>query len=262
MLGKLMKHEFRATGRIMLPLFLAVLVASVCSHFLMRIQTTDNASWLSILIVLLMTLFVLGLLALFIMSIVVMVLRFRNNLLSDEGYLMFTLPTSVHSLVWSKILVSTVWFLAAGLVFILAIFIVAFQISYIPELSRALRDIWNEIVRTFSLDSVAVITETVIALLLNCVTTCLLFYTALSIGHSFANKKMLLSVVFFFVLVIGGQILLSLLIPLLEPLIFSDIHGVAAYHIMALTEIGTSLVMGIIYYVLTVFFLKKKLNLE
>lgn len=261
MLGKLMKHEFRATGRIMLPLFLAVLVASICTHFLVRIQS-DNMTWLNILIALLMILFILGLIALAVMSIIIMVQRFRSNLLSDEGYLMFTLPTSVHSLVWSKILVSTVWFLAAGLVFILAVFIAAFQIRYIPELSHALRQVWDEIVRTFSLNSVAVIVETVAMILLNCISTCLLFYAALSIGHSFANRKMLLSVVFFFVLVIGSELLLSLL-TITEPVLSIDMQtGTAVYHAVALVEIGVSLVLSAIYYGLTVFFLKKRLNLE
>lgn len=39
-----------------------------------------------------------------------MVVRFRNNLMTDEGYLMFTLPVSVHQLLWSKLLVSMLWF--------------------------------------------------------------------------------------------------------------------------------------------------------
>ncbi len=42
-----------------------------------------------------------------VMSVVLMVNRFRSNLLSDEGYVMFSLPVSVHELVWSKIIVST-----------------------------------------------------------------------------------------------------------------------------------------------------------
>ena len=36
MLRKLIKHEFRATGRVMLPLFLVLLVTSVGANFSVR----------------------------------------------------------------------------------------------------------------------------------------------------------------------------------------------------------------------------------
>ena len=42
--------------------------------------------------------------------------RFYKNLLRDEGYLMLTLPASVHQQVWSKLIVSSVWFIITGVV--------------------------------------------------------------------------------------------------------------------------------------------------
>ena len=62
---------------------------------------------------------IIGMIAVTVMTTVVMVLRFYRNLLRDEGYLMHTLPVSVHSLVWSKLIVSLCWFAVTFLVILL-----------------------------------------------------------------------------------------------------------------------------------------------
>mgnify|MGYP006988889638 CR=1 FL=1 len=54
-----------------------------------------------------------------VMTVVLMVSRFYRNLLRNEGYLMFTLPVSAHALVWSKLIVSLVWFLLTALLIFL-----------------------------------------------------------------------------------------------------------------------------------------------
>ena len=125
MLGKLLKHEFRATGRLMLPALGAVLVLAVLANFSIRfIQVTDS-TFLAILFGLVIGAFGIGMIAAAVMTLVLMILRFYRNLLRDEGYLMHTLPVSVHELVWSKLIVSLVWFAVTGLVICLVVILTA-----------------------------------------------------------------------------------------------------------------------------------------
>ena len=56
-----------------------------------------------------------------VMSLVVMIQRFYKNVLGDEGYLTLTLPVNVHEILWSKLIVSFVWFLATGLIAIASV---------------------------------------------------------------------------------------------------------------------------------------------
>ena len=78
-----------------------------------------------------------------------MVVRFRNNLMTDEGYLMFTLPVSVHQLLWSKLLVSMLWFIAVFCVDALALVLTVYEdgmFAGLPEFVRTLFDsgsIWS-----------------------------------------------------------------------------------------------------------------------
>ena len=96
MLGKLIKHELRGSGRTMLPFILVSLFLSVMAGLSMRaMEHQQDYSWFNILFGIVIFLFVAGLMAVCIMSVVVVINRFRQNLLGDEGYLMFTLPVSV-----------------------------------------------------------------------------------------------------------------------------------------------------------------------
>ena len=54
-----------------------------------------------------------------------MLQRFYQNLLGTRGYIMFTLPASVHQQVWSKLIVSAVWFIATGVAVILSFLVAA-----------------------------------------------------------------------------------------------------------------------------------------
>ena len=109
MLGKLLKHEFRAAGRMMLPVWLALLVLGVFTNLATRIMVDSDALALNILGVLIVVLFVFGCVAASVMSIVTMVLRFQRSVLSREGYLTHTLPVSTHSLIWSRMIVAVVY---------------------------------------------------------------------------------------------------------------------------------------------------------
>ena len=120
MLGKLLKHEFRATARVMLPLYLVLLAISLCGNFATRVMEHSSSQLLNLVGSLTIFAFFIGLIAVSLMSLYLMISRFHKNLLTDEGYLMFTLPVSVHGLIVSKIIVSTVWFILTGVVDVLS----------------------------------------------------------------------------------------------------------------------------------------------
>ena len=63
MLGKLLKHEFRATGRIMLPLFGILLLVSVGANFSIRGMADSDNTLLRTLGVILIMLFIIAIAA-------------------------------------------------------------------------------------------------------------------------------------------------------------------------------------------------------
>lgn len=211
MLRKLLKHEFRATGRIMLPLFGILLLVSVGANFSSRGMLNSDSSLLRTLGTIFIMLFIVGIFAVGIISFVLMINRFYKNLLQDEGYVMMTLPVCVHQQIWSKLIVSTVWFAATVVVIGLSCCIMAFDIRFVGDLWHGFLNLLDYAVRINHLDLVANGAAFAVELLLLCVLgsfgLCLRFYSAMSIGFSFPNHKGLLSVTFYIATGIALQIL-------------------------------------------------------
>jgi hypothetical protein len=266
MLGKLLKHEFRATARVMLPLFGVLLALSVPGNFSTRILDAEKTTLLSTLGGLVIAAFFIAMFAVCIMSVVIMVQRFHNNLLTDEGYLMFTLPVSVHSLVWSKIIVSVVWFIGTGIVVLLAMTAVTFRVEYLHDFAAQIQDLFQHLTQLYSLNFAAISAELLFMMLLGGIALCLLFYAAMAVGYSFPRHKRLLSVVFFFAFQFAMQIFATLTVSdfgnRFYNITVTPQNFMAAWHGIAGFAIVSELVYCAVFYVITVLSLKKRLNLE
>ena len=116
---------------------------------------------------------------------------------------MFTLPVSVHELIWSKLIVSLVWFFATGLFVFLIMSLTALNLAG-TNLEMIFADFpsWSEILS--KLEELGVrsalgnlVLWSVIAMILGAIVSCLHFYGAMALGHMFTKNKVMLSVVFF-----------------------------------------------------------------
>ena len=124
MLSKLIKYEFKATARKMLPLMAAVVaLAALSGVSVMMLDKAEDYGFLTAVFVATLMAFFVCIFAVCVMAVVVMIQRFYNNILGSEGYMMFTLPVSVDALVWAKLIVSFVWFLATAVTCVLAMIV-------------------------------------------------------------------------------------------------------------------------------------------
>ena len=274
MLRKLLKHEFRATGRIMLPLYLILLATAIGANFSTRGLLETDLKVLDLLGGLLVMAFAVAIIAVCVMSMVVMVQRFYKNLLQDEGYVMMTLPVSVHQHIWSKLIVSAVWFALTLVVVCLACLIMAFDVELVQQIAAGFRELFQEIYRNLStyyaINGTAIVAEFLVLCFVGCCAMCLQFYAALAIGHSFPNHKMAWSVLWFFLIQFIMQFLGGMGIMLLDESWFhhlllgwtDNISAMASVHLGMVTVILGEVVYGAVFYILTTYFLKKRLNLE
>jgi len=83
MLTKLLKHEFRATARIMGPLYLVLLAVALGFNFSARLMDSGNFV-LNMLAALVVMAYVVAITAVFIVAFILMLQRFYKNLLGDE----------------------------------------------------------------------------------------------------------------------------------------------------------------------------------
>jgi len=277
MLGKLIKHEFRATARIMLPVMGAMAALALLANLSIRglAGNLSDVPMLRILFTLIIIFFGAAVVATVVMSLVIMVSRFYRNLLKDEGYLMFTLPVSVHELIWSKLIVSLVWFLATGLLIFLVMALMALNLSH-TNLEMILKQLpsWSEIIGWLDQAGVRgqVITflvQIVLGTLTGIIAACLHFYASMALGHMFSKDKVLLSIVFFvgisfaFNLMEMGYGVVGFGLSDLENLdMSSGREGLAFVSNVIWHGIGLSAVQAAVLYLAAFLGLKKGLNLE
>ena len=277
MLGKLIKQELRATSRVMLPLIAAVLVLAILSGIsVVLLDREQDMGFMTVVFVLILIAFVVCVFAVCVAALVVMIERFYKNLLGSEGYLMFTLPVSVDALVWAKLIVSFIWFAVTAVAVLLAMMlmvVVSANFAFTGEDAAIVRSAVHEMFARIGAGNVIGVTlETLAALFITSVTTCLHFYFAMAIGQSFANHKGAWSVVFYFIISIGVSVLSGTVLGALNGSGLLDHFeitvnnlslsgGFAAVHAVLIGNIILSAVLGAILYFPTTALLKKRLNL-
>ena len=205
MLKKLLKHELIATSRIMLPLYLLVLLA-VFANITTRIADHAQLWVISTLSGVSIFTFFLALIAVCLMALVIMIGRFHSNLMGAQGYLMMTLPASIHQLVLAKVITSVLWFCGTTVVCALGLVALFFDSHTLADmgnffelLTLLLSDGYEGgglILSGGQLAALGLETCGVTVLAMICFT--LFIYASIATGHSFSRRKVLMSFVTFF----------------------------------------------------------------
>lgn len=118
MLAQLLKHEFRATRRLVPFVYLATLIIILGNLLLRQL----DIPWLNTTMLVLMIVAGIGEV---ILTYVIVIYRYYKNLYNSEGYLMHTLPVPPRQLLTSKVIVSFVWLLISYLLMVAVVVTVA-----------------------------------------------------------------------------------------------------------------------------------------
>lgn len=201
-----------------------------------------------------------------LLTLVLMVYRFYKNLMTDEGYLMFTLPVSRSQLIWSKLLVALVWSVLstvlAALAWMAEISVVGRE-NVFSLIAQGLRSLRQHLSGNLTGCAAAL----VVLCLVSCLVSFLKFYAAISLGHSFSNHKLLLSVVFYIGFGIAVQTILSVVTAAgiridVDPDFWADPPAAALLSYVIWGTAAWSVLECAAYYILTLLTLKKRLNLQ
>ena len=281
MLGKLIKYEFKACGRVFFPIYLVILILSIINGIYSQygfIQSLKNnlsqkGSLLGvqgILTVVLLALFV----SLFVITIIFTIQRFKKSLLEDEGYLIFTLPVSSRNIILSKYIVSLIFVILSTLVAILSfmlmgIFIENYQFARIMNMTGLI------IINMINSDKgiLTAILVLILGLIIVYTNFVLSVYLSISVGQipKFNKHRSGIGVIAFFLInIIIGYVrsFINNIIPQnvwdgvensLSSILDNSIFTMNKYYwFMIITDIA---IIGLLFYGIN-FILSKKLNLE
>lgn len=260
MFWKLLRYDFRSMWKQFAFIWPATLIIALVNRFTLPFGNDQSALHLGddngILSLITMSTFMGIIFTMFVVSLLFIIKRFYRGLLGDEGYLMHTLPVSSWQLVGAKLICAVFVTVINTVVSILSILLIA-PIDWRDLLDLAL---WNDIFRGLLQhpDSFLYLVEFILLCLACLVFGVTMLYLSMAIGHLFQRHRALMSVVTYFVLSIGGNIVNDFMG---ETIIGNAFYG-PEQHLGIWILIAYCLVPAAAYFMGTCYILKNRLNLE
>lgn len=259
MLSKLLKYEFKSTGRTFLPIYGALLITSFLTRLFVFNKDFSNSFFLSLFQVVISSLFGFLLMAVCILTLVVSLQRFYKNLLGEEGYLSMTLPVRPWQHILCKSLTSLVWYIFSSIAAILAFVILAYEKGMLGDFFKAI----VTLIRRGSLNAqiLTACGEFFLFAALGILAFTMMLYASMALGQLNANKRLLTSFGAFLALNFLVQILMGVLGNLAVQWVF-PMSSRWALNVALLLSIVVELFFLAGFFAITNYILSRKLNLE
>lgn len=195
MLGKLIKHEWKAVAKTLFFIHLAIVAMTLVGKILVSIKAVQKSDILTVSMVMV---YVLSVIAVGIGTHIYLAMRFYKNMYTDEGYLSFTLPVKSWEHIVSKGLIAIAWMVIDGVVIFASILILAIpKQGYMEFVNSITHANWEWLY----------IVEVMAAVVVGLCAVPLTYYVSISIGQLFKNHKMLFSVIVYVVIKNVQQVL-------------------------------------------------------
>ena len=281
MSGKLLKYDMREIGRILLPMYIALLAIATAAALVMRFSIMRGAEEMvttnvpGVAAAVLVMVFGLMGLATAIVTFVMILRNFRENLLGNRGYLMNTLPVSTFQQVLSKTASAVFYIIFGG---------GAAGLSGLIFLSVNFRKVdWEELREAFAgqfgqkTSPVVVLLQILVLILFLSVRIVAKIFASLSIGNLWKSHRNAGAVLVY----VGFTILQDFIYSLLQritadasfgyALMQSGIRFIFAPYIGPVTlmtarqlafSLGGNLIYSVLFFSITVWMLKNRLDLE
>lgn len=264
MLSKLLKYEIKATSRILLPLYVVLLVYSVV-HMMISSLTLDkwNAPQIISFIV-----YIMIFIGIFVMTLILIIQRFYKNLLTDEGYLMFTLPTRPWNHIVCKLLVSMMWSVVSSIVGIISIVTIFSKEIFTESSMKIAAEFFGRFFERFNISTAVFILEALLVIIVGLVSNVLIVYASIALGHLFARHKILASLGAFIVLSTASQILFTIIGSIGSRFPVESIGVEEIFNLPPMLHLALWFVIiffGLLsagYFLVTNYMLSRRLNLE
>lgn len=260
MLTKLLKYDFKSLSKALLPIYgISLLLALFTRIFNMLV---DKFPIFSVPNGFISVAFVIFLIVLPILTFIFTILKFYQNLVKDEGYLMHTIPVSKSNLILSKAISASVYLMISVVMVFLLLLVGVYGVWFDNKAINTLIKVLGYIDKTFFM---LMILSIFIGVLLNQI----MIYASIALGQKH-NNKIIYSIIYGFVLYNVTQI--GSVILMLPFMLFDSNYQkyIQASNISDFGLIngflGLSLIISILfiiaYYFLAVWAFNKKLNLE
>lgn len=271
MLGKLIKHEFTATGRILSILLAVLLFISPVTAIYLKFRTSslrlENNVFLNLLEILCMAVFIIAMIAAGITTVIVLLNRFYQSMVTRESYLTHTLPVTTSQLVISKLTVAVIWQIISIIVMSVSLRIFVGILGGWHDFMNGFREV-TDVMSEMGFDTGNTILL-VIAILVSIIVSYLKCYASFALGHMINGHPFLGFIVAYIAISTITQIVSAVAVTICNfvfthfiTINIDELESFSGVFNLALgAGILFNLVWGVIFYLITTLLFKKKLNI-
>lgn len=269
MVKKLFKQELISYIRSLLPMELVLLGIAALTRIIQFFEV-DSISY-EIISVSSIVALVVSMVVCLVMTEVIAIKRYYSNLFTNEGYLTLTLPVANSAHIITKLVCAVCVNIISFLNVILAVCI-ATAGEVCKEIFKAGFYLLEKFIEYTKVDGVFYIIEIIILFIVTLAVQMLLFYTCITLGQM-AKKNRVLAAFgvyfgYYFICQTLGTVMTVFatafydILPLEQIALFAERNPYEFVHIILCLSIILSLVMGLIYYAISIRVINRKLNLE
>jgi len=266
MVKKLIKYDFKAFAKVMLPIETVLLGVALLYRIVSFFE--EDSIFFNIFNVSTIIIFTIAIIAALLMTFIFSVVRFYKNLFTAEGYLSFTLPVTPSAHIASKLTVSLIFDVITFLTVIVSVAVATAGETFV-EIVKAGVFLFDRAADMIGGQTALYVIEFVILALVSVAAAHLLTYMCVSIGQLASKHKVLLAFGIYFAVYVVKQIISTTFIASgaatdgfrhLADFIMENPRTSA--HLALCGMILVELVLGTVYYIVSQNLIKKKLNLE
>lgn len=275
MLGKLIKYDLKAGIHIMIPAYIFIILCTVFSRITNIVSGMLSGSLkhiINFLFIVSTFILILSIMATCVITLVWTVLRYRNNLLRDEGYLMHTLPVTTVNLYFSKIITAIIFFLADTAVIIFSVILSGIPKEYginWEYIKNALTT-FHYGAKEYGINGNIYIAAIIIVIFTALYMSVSQLFASLNIGYSIpfgkGASRDLISIAVYIVTYIIMQVVMFMIIFI--PVLIADFDIENEIEMLKYTQtflfvaIAAMVFFSVIYSLVSIKLMQKKLNLE
>lgn len=264
MLGKLMKYEWKATWKLLIPLNLFIVVMSILAYITIQLEFFDSDNEVVIMTgMLLLLAYILSMFVVSVVTVIYLIYRFYTSVYGDEGYLLHTLPVDKHHIIVAKAVVSVSWIiLNIFLIYLSILFLISTQEQFVETISDGF-EFYIEAVNSYDKVGSFEVIMTLVASFFAMLARVLKVSACVSLGQLSSNHKVLSSIGFYYAIYIVQRIF-TLLYFVIQTLILKASNYSYNSFLGSSWEFTllSSLIYSVIFYFLTWYMMDRKLNLD
>lgn len=265
MLGKLMKYEWKATWKMLLPMNAFIVLMSILVFMTVQMSFFDSDNgFVTITGFVVIFTYVFSMIGIAIGTIIYLIYRFYTSVYGDEGYLLHTLPVDKHHIIIAKALVSAGWVIINSIVIYFSVlFILSSAQVRFMDMMMSVGEEYIEFMNDYNTVSGFGTLMTLIASLFSVFARILKIMACASLGQMASNHKVLASFGFYYGIYVVQRMFGMLSLAILG--LIYEAAGDSSFGLFSLsweTELISGLIYCAVFYFITWYMMDKKLNLD